>query len=326
MTMNLLPITGSLLLFFLVSTASAESSSSPLVDTDWLASALDSTVVLDVRTSKKSFFNKPSYQLNKKTGKQVLSRVGGHIPGARLVIYKNVRGDRQIDGKTIKQMAVSGEQFEKLMQQAGVNQDDHIVISTNAESGYDLTMAARMYWQLKYYGHDKISILNGGTAQWLIDGRNVSTTVEEIAKGNWKAQSQNDAIFAGSDEVHDASSNKQIQLVDVRPLGQYLGTFKSSKAKAKGHIPTAKVFPVDLISTRSTPVKFSTASELTQLSDALGINTQDPVITYCNSGHMASGGWFVFHEILGNDNVQLYDGSMHQWTHEDRPVISMKME
>lgn len=320
-------ITISLLLCIISSVAIADSASStPLVETEWLANNFDNIIVLDVRTDKKSFFNKPIYHQNKKTGKQILSRVGGHIPGARLVIYKNVRGDRQIDGKTIKHMAVSGERFENLMQQAGVNESDHIIITTNAESGFDLTMAARMYWQVKYFGHNNVSLLNGGTAQWLIDGRNISTSAKEHTKGNWKAQQPNEAILADSNNVQDAANNQEIQLVDVRPLGQYLGTFKSGKAKSKGHIPTAKVFPVDLISTRSTPVKFSSTSELTQLSDALGIQAEDPVIAYCNSGHMASGGWFAFYEILGNKNVRLYDGSMHQWTHEDRPVVSMKLE
>ena len=299
---------------------------SPLVDTHWLASNLDHVVILDVRTSKKNFISKPSFHLNKKSGKQVLSQVGGHIPGAQLILYKHVRGDRKIDGRTIKHMVVSSEQFETLLQQAGVNQNSHIVIATNAESAFDLTMASRMYWQVKYFGHDNVSILDGGTAQWLVDGRDISTSSEKPKPGNWQAQQVKDTIFASSDDVHLASNNDDIQIVDVRPLGQYLGAFKSGKAKSKGHIPTAKVFPVDLLASRSTPVKFSSAGELNQLSNALGIDAQKAVITYCNSGHMASGSWFAFHEILGNKNVRLYDGSMHQWTHEDRPVISMKLE
>ena len=304
----------------------ADSSSTPLVDTAWLAENIDHVVILDIRASKKSYATKPVFNKDKKTGKTWLARVGGHIPSAQLIVYKNVRGDRSIDGKTIKHMAVTSEKFEKIMRDAGVNQDSHVVITTNAESGFDLTMASRMYWQVKYYGHNAVSILNGGTAQWIIDGRNISTSASHSEPGNWKAQAEVSAIFADSEEVNAAMDNPDLQLVDVRPLGQYLGTFKSGKAKAKGHIPSAKVFPIDLLSSRSTPVKFSSATELKQLSKALGIDDQKPLITYCNSGHMASGSWFVFHEILGNNQVKLYDGSMHQWTHEDRPVVSMIVE
>ena len=304
----------------------ADSSSTPLVDTAWLSENIDHVVILDIRASKKSYATKPVLNKDKKTGKTWLARVGGHIPSAQLIVYKNVRGDRSIDGKTIKHMAVTSEKFEKIMRDAGVNQDSHVVITTNAESGFDLTMASRMYWQVKYYGHNAVSILNGGTAQWIIDGRNISTSASHSEPGNWKAQAEVSAIFADSEEVNAAMDNPDLQLVDVRPLGQYLGTFKSGKAKAKGHIPSAKVFPIDLLSSRSTPVKFSSATELKQLSKALGIDDQKPLITYCNSGHMASGSWFVFHEILGNNQVKLYDGSMHQWTHEDRPVVSMIVE
>lgn len=325
--MNFLRLTITLLILHTLSHAFASNSThTPLVETEWLASQPKNVVVLDVRTSKKSFVSKPMFNKNQTSNKPSLLRVGGHIPGARLVLYKNVRGDRLIDGNTIKHMVVTREQFETLMQQVGVNQDSHVIITTNAESGFDLTMASRMYWQMKYFGHDKVSILNGGTAQWLIDGRDIETSLENHTAGNWQASTEESNLFASSDDVQSAIENDAIQLVDVRPLGQYLGTFKSGKAKAKGHIPSAKAFPVDLISTRTTPVKFSPVTELKKLSSALSIDDQKDVITYCNSGHMASGGWFVYHEILGNKNVKLYDGSMHQWTLEDRPVVSMVIE
>ena len=86
------------------------------------------------------------------------------------------------------------------------------------------------------------------------------------------------------------------------------------------------MFPVDLLSTRKSPIKFLSEDELKLLSNALNISPETPLITYCNSGHMASGAWFAFHEILRNKNTKLYDGSMHQWTHENRPVVSMVLE
>jgi len=325
--MSLLRLLLAGILFFSINNAfSATDSVTPLVETSWLAEHLDNVVVLDVRTDKKSFVAKPVFRKDKKTGKQFLTRVGGHIPGAQFVLYKNVRGNRLVDGKKVKHMAVTGEKFEKIMRNAGVNQDTHIVITTNAEASFDLTMASRMYWQIKYYGHGRVSLLNGGTAQWIIDNRAISSSLNKVKPGNWETSLERESIFANSNEVMTAIDNTQTQIVDVRPLGQYLGTFKSSKAKAKGHIPSAKVFPVDLLSSRNIPIKFSSNDELKQLSKALGVDEQKPIITYCNSGHMASGGWFAFYELLGNKNVKLYDGSMHQWTHENRPVVSMIME
>lgn len=298
----------------------------PLVETDWLADNLEQVSIIDVRSSSHSFYANPVFEKNVKSGKWELVRLGGHIPGANLVLYDNVRGSEKIEGKEIKYILPGKTAFEQLMQNAGINQDSKIVVVTNSESDFDLTMAARMYWQIKYYGHNEVSILDGGTSQWLMDGRDVATSTDKTPRGNWVVQNENTDLLATSEEVLAATNDNAIQIVDVRPLGQYLGTYKSSKVKEKGHIPTAKPYPVDLIASRSAPVKFSSESELRQLTQALNVDLQTDTITYCNSGHMASGAWFVFSEILGMDNTRLYDGSMHQWTTEKRPVVTMKVE
>ena len=309
-----------------LNSATASELPSPLVETNWLANNIHDVTIIDVRADQTSFTSEPKYKKDKKSGKLTLIRVGGHIPGARLVRYKNVRGVKTINNVKIKHMLPSKSDFEKLMRKTGTNQNDNIVIATNAESNFDLTMASRMYWQLKYFGHDKVAILNGGTAQWLLDNRKYSTKASNSSDGNWTAKKERQELLADSDEVLSAIENDMVQLVDVRPLGQYLGTYKSSKVKDKGHIPTAKTFPVDLTASRSMPVVFSSTEELLKIISALGINSKDAAITYCNSGHMASGAWFVLHEILGNQKAKLYDGSMHQWTKEKRPVVSMIME
>ena len=56
---------------------------------------------------------------------------------------------------------------------------------------------------------------------------------------------------------------------------------------------------------------------------ASGVDPQGPAITYCNTGHLASGAWFVMSEVLGNKQTKLYDGSMHEWTLEKRPLQSV---
>lgn len=298
----------------------------PLVDTQWLEQNLQQVVVLDVRTSAKSFSTQPVYRKDQRSGRSILTRVGGHIPGARLALYKDIRADQQIDGRTIQYMLPNASTFERVIQKAGINQHDPIVIATNAENDFDVTIASRVYWQLRYFGHDQVTLLDGGTAQWLLDGHPVETDTNAVTKGNWRAQSTDDDLLAGSIEVEAAIADDNVQLVDVRPLSQYLGKTKSSKVSASGHIPTARVQPLELVVNSGLPSRFSSREELQQIADALGVDTNKSTITYCNSGHMASGGWFALHEILGNKNVQLYDGSMHQWTAENRPTVRMKME
>jgi len=297
----------------------------PLVKTDWLANNLEQVYILDIRIGKESFTAKPIYEKDKTTGKSNLVKVGGHIPNASLVLYKNVRGEQKINGVTIKYMLPSKSAFESLIQQAGINDDRPIVVVTNAENDFDVTMAARVYWQIKYYGHDEVTILDGGTAQWLIDGYEITSTPSASSTGNWQAKDERRELLANSEDVAVAIE-KNFQLIDVRPLGQYLGIHKSSKVSAKGHIPTAKPYPAELMANKKFPAKFSSITQLQETSDALSIKSDVNSITYCNSGHMAAGGWFVMYALLGNENVKLYDGSMHQWALEKRPVVKMKME
>jgi thiosulfate/3-mercaptopyruvate sulfurtransferase len=278
-------------------------------------------VIIDVRPDAKNFYAQPIIQLDKKTGKQQLIKVGGHIPGARHIPYNNIRTTRIINGLKINNLIPAKEQFEALLQKAGVNANSQIVIVTNAEDGSDLNAAARMYWQIKYYGHDDLAILDGGMAQWILEGREVHNQIAEYESGDWRATRQRDELLATSEEVAQAIENNDIQIIDVRPLSQYLGVNNT-----KGHIPTAKYFPVEFISSGRLPVKFVTKPELSELAHAFNANTKGEVITYCNSGHMASGSWFVMHALLGNQMTALYDGSMTQWNAEKRPTVRMQLQ
>jgi len=299
----------------------------PVVDTAWLAKNIDKVLILDVRKDVKSFTAKPVYKKNKKTGKLKLVRVGGHIDGARLVNYKNVRAKRKVDGKIVTRLLPAKADFEKLVQAAGLNKDSAVVIVSKGQSGGDMTIATRMYWQLKYYGHTDMAILDGGVAQWLKDGNKVTTKPAKASKGNWVATAENKSILASSEDVAKAIKDSSVQLVDTRVLSQYLGTYyKKSYVYDKGHIPTAKTFPVELLTYASSPAKFTPSSDLASLANEFGIDTKKPAITYCNSGHLASGAWFVMSEVMGNKQAKLYDGSMHQWTLEKRPTTSMKLE
>ena len=313
-------------MFFMVS-AHAVELPGPLVEAGWLAKNLGQVRVLDVRADVRSFTEKPVFVKDKKSGKEVLVRVGGHIDGASLVNYKKVRATRMIDGKKVTRMLPKKADFEKFMQSVGLGQDDTVVIVSEGVNDADMTMATRLYWQLKYFGQDKMAILNGGLAQWIIDGNPVSTTPGKVKPGNWKATAERNEILATSEDVANAVKNHDTQLIDTRTVGLYLGTwYKSSYVYAKGHIPGAKNFPNELITMPSAPARIPPGTEVKQLVSALGIKEDGKAITYCNSGHLASGSWFLMSEVLGNKNVKLYDGSMHEWTLEKRPTTVMKME
>jgi thiosulfate/3-mercaptopyruvate sulfurtransferase len=101
----------------------------------------------------------------------------------------------------------------------------------------------------------------------------------------------------------------------------FYGVSKSGAVKVGGHLAGAKAFTPDLVTQpRGAGAKYMTPGQYRQLLSAQGIDPDRESVTYCNTGHLASGVWFVMSEIIGNKNVKLYDGSMHQWTAENKPV------
>lgn len=297
----------------------------PLVETGWLAKNSKQVVILDVRKDVKSFTAKPLMAKDKKSGKLVVKRIGAHIPGAVLVNYSKIRVNRKRDGMKLEKIIPLKSDFESFVKGLGVNKDSAIVIVSKGENNLDMTMATRLYWQLKYYGHDNMAILNGGMSQWLKEKRSISIKANKVKAGNWNATAERNELLATNKEVA-AGLKSGTQMVDNRPLSQYLGVYKKSYVYKKGHLPGAKSYPNELFVTNGT-AKFHSVAKLRDLSKSMGIDTGAETITYCNSGHLATGGWFIMHELMGNKKVRMFDGSMHEWTKQkNAAVTSMKME
>lgn len=312
-----------IILTVFINSATAAKLPGPLVDTAWLKANLDDVVVLDVRSDVKSFTANPRFTKDKKTGKLILVSVAGHIPGAILVDYSKLRTKRTIRSRTISRMLPDKRYFERLMQSFGVNKDDTLVIMSKGRSNGDMLGATRLYWSLKYFGHDNMAILDGGMTQWLKDGGKVASKLTKTKRGDWAAIAERNEILATSEDVKKALNDKKVQLIDTRNVSQYLGTYKKSYVYSKGHIPGAVNLPNELITGPSGKAKFTPVDEIIKMSEVLNIDPEGSMITYCNSGHLATGSWFIYSEVLGNKNVKMYDGSMHQWTSEEGETVGI---
>lgn len=289
----------------------------PVVDTAWLANNLSEVQVVAIQSDPALFTAPPVWQSNARTGARTLLEANGHLPGARLVNAKQIRTERKIGELTVKYMVPERAAFEQMMQQAGLTAGRPIVLVPLGQDGAELDDAARLYWQLKYFGEDRVAILDGGLAAWLIEGREVSTAPADTTAGDWTARPERVALIADSDEVVAARA----QIVDARALPQYHGLSKRDYVYDYGHIPGARALPPEVrINTASGAAKFLPAASYRTILSQSGINPDAPAITYCNSGHLAAGAWFVMSEIVGNKQVRLYDGSLHEWTLEKRPM------
>jgi thiosulfate/3-mercaptopyruvate sulfurtransferase len=294
----------------------------PVVTSEWLAQHASEVTILDVRDDVASFKTPPQFDTDKVSGKKTLTEVGGHIPGALLLDYAKTRVDRTVDGRPMKGMLPDRIYFENLMRDTGVVIGKPVVISVTGLTVENLDEAARTYWSLKVYGQNGIAILDGGVAAWINAGQRVSLEESPHERGNWKAGELHTEWVADSAEVADAAASK-VQLVDARPMPYYLGLQKKPIVKVAGHIPGAVDFPTDLVAVVGSEAHFLTADQYRSVFTKIGVQDRGPSITYCNTGHLAAGAWFVMSEVLGNKQVKLYDGSMQRWTLENRPVAGL---
>ncbi len=297
----------------------------PLVTPAWLEAHRAAVVVLDVREDPAGFTAEPRFETDPTTGRRSLVELGGHIHGALMIDYAQMRTDKLIDGRRIAGMLPDARQFEALMRAAGVPAGKPIVIVTQATAPEEVDTAARAYWSIKYYGADELAILDGGMARWLEEGRAVESGAaadRTLPQGDWKAGAPRVRMLADSARVARAAHDG-VQLIDARPAAFFFGLQKRPAVAEAGHIAHAIDFPAEL---HARPVgksqRFLSVAQYRFIFHAIGVNPQKPMIVYCNTGHMASGAWFIASELFGNHDAALYDGSMLMWAAEGRPVVA----
>lgn len=303
------------------SAALAQALPGPLVDTNWLAANLDKVQVLDLRGSAKSFTEEPEFDEVK--GKKVVDEVGGHIAGSRLMEFKSIRVEREINGNKVKYMVPERAVFEKMVQDAGIDSGKPIVIVPVGLSLSDVNDGMRLYWQFKLYGEDNVAMLDGGMAAWLVEGKPFVRDALTARTGNWKSPADRTAqLFADANEVAAIAEKKSVQLIDGRELPQYHGLTKRDYVFAYGHIDTARSLSPDTTYKKvGGAIKLLPANTYRAVLKAQGIDPEAPSVVYCNSGAQSSLPWFILSEVLGNRQARQFDGSLHQWTLEKRPLV-----
>jgi thiosulfate/3-mercaptopyruvate sulfurtransferase len=242
----------------------------------------------------------------------------GHIPGA-------VHSDYAADGWRAKIGNAPGmlpplAHLAALAGRLGIKPHDDVVIVPAGTAATDFAAAARVYWTLKFIGHGQQAILDGGFKGWISDPqRPVETGASAPKSAAAYPVVAQQALRSTADSTLVASRSKQASLVDARGASFFEGREKSAEAVRGGHIPGA--IQRDYAGAFEGG-KLKAQGELEQLFAAV---PQGPVISYCNTGHSAAANWFVLSEVLGRDEVALYDGSMTDWTQDpERPVATGK--
>lgn len=283
----------------LIATAmAAVINSQMIVSTPWLADhATDPTlVILDVGTPAEYW--------------------AGHIPGARMIDRKELIVEHR--GRSHDELPLTRD-LAKLFTNAGVVDAHHIIVYSR-----DPLLATRAFFTLDYVGlGDRVSILDGGYAKWVAEGRTVSTEPTMFKSVEFKPR-LNRKIVASQPMVKIALKHAtSTTLIDARPSMEYTGNTTGKEIARPGRIPLATSVPWTINITKDEPPVFANADRLTSIYKEAGVTTDKPTIIYCRTGMEGSMTYFVL-RYLGYQ-PQLYDGSYDEW-HVTERVVNMAQQ
>lgn len=237
-----------------------------------------------------------------------------HISGAVHLPVHYYLKEPGLPGEEFGTFVMPPGSFAELMGSLGVGEDTLVVAYDDNNS----LLAARLWWVLKYYGHTRAKVLDGGWHRWLTEGRPVTFHATRPEPRPFVAR-PNPAVVADAEFLlqHYAASGWCI--LDARSDEEWDGRNDRGN-KRRGHVPGARHLEWVRFVSRDDRRVFLPADELRRLLDEAGVPPNVPVVTYCQGGIRAAHAAFVL-ELLGYEEVRVYDGSMRDWANrEDTPL------
>lgn len=268
---------------------------SPLVSVDWLAQHWQDPAVriADVR------WYLPHLG---KSGRAEYE--AGHIPGAVYVDLETELSSPKGQGPGRHPLPTTAI-FEAAMRRIGVSADT-LVVAYDDGGG----TAARLWWLLRYFGHAKAAVLDGGIGAWRASGQPVERDGEAKYAAGTFAGRPNPTMIVDKTIVGRLAQNPSAAVIDARAAERYEGKLEPIDARA-GHIPGAVSAPFG--GNLGPDGRFLTPDALKAKYDALGVGEADTVVMYCGSGVTACHNVLAVH-LSGRTDVKLYPGSWSDWS------------
>ena len=269
-----------------------------IVSTDWLAERLDGRVIV-VEVGTKDDYDR------------------GHIPGARLLQRRSLL----VEVEGIPNELPSESEIEQLLTGLGIGEEKRVVFYSRQP-----LLATRAWFTLDYYGHGhRASVLDGGFAKWIAEGKPASAEEPAISPDRFGARRNPSAVtsFKVMKELIRSRNvlGDSLIAIDARPEPNYRGDTPGEGIYRAGHIPGAINIPWgrNLTGTNDDAV-FRSADELRDLYTRYKVTRGATVVVYCRTGVEASMTYFVL-RYLGLD-ASLYDGSFIEWSDDaGTPVV-----
>jgi thiosulfate/3-mercaptopyruvate sulfurtransferase len=268
-------------------TSAAEMREQLLCSPEWLANQTDSDVRIIDCCSREAYRR-------------------GHIPGAaRLPCHLYVKDE---ESNTM----FSAMEFEAIASECGIGPRTTVI----AYDDYDSLWATRLWWVLRYFGHDNVKVLDGGWHGWLAAKGKVATDPVKIEAGSFSARPQ-PGLMCDLQYLRAHYDSDDVQVLDVRTAGEYAGDDQRGN-KRGGHVPGA--IHIEWRTMMTDDHQFLPEKELSTLLESKGLDKTKEILTHCQAGIRGAHGAFTL-TLSGFGEVRNYDASMKEWANEaDTPL------
>lgn len=240
-----------------------------------------------------------------------------HIPGAIYVHLDEDLSGEIISGKTSRHPLPEVESFSNKLSNWGVDENVQVIIYDQKHGG----IAARLWWMLRWLGHEKVAVLNGGWPAWEKDNLQSSkeTSLSSPKKFTPKLRPE---LLVDVGFIEDNLGKDDFVLIDSRAANRYLGKEEPIDPVA-GHIPGAISAPF-AENVNEDGIFLNQKKLLERFEKLLKDKSAGASIFYCGSGVTACHNLLAFYHA-GLGDAKLYAGSWSGWiTDPKRPVASEK--
>lgn len=191
----------------------------------------------------------------------------------------------------------------------GIARDSDVVVYDGGEG----RAASAVWYILRFLGHEKVRILDGGFRKWLKEGRPVTQEVSKLARATYVPKPRADWAL----RTQDVDPRRNLVL-DARSLAEFTGK-EPGGARQGGHIPGAKAFPWSRLA--GDLASFKPPAEMKKILLGAGITPDREIVTYCNPGIGRSTWLLAALTLAGYDRVKVYPGSWIEWASDPaRPI------
>lgn len=234
-----------------------------------------------------------------------------HIPGA---VFADI-GWLSDDTAPFPHTFPNARVFAERIGQLGVGSDDAVVVYDASGQNFS---APRLWFVLRAFGHQRVSVLDGGLPKWKTDGHAVNAELPAVAPGVFKPQLHANRLRdIGVMRTNVLSHDEQV--VDARSPGRFAATEPEPRAGVRGgHIPgSVNVHYAKLVNADGT---LRSKNELRDMVQSAGLDLSKPIVASCGTGVTACAVVLAL-DVLGVNNTAVFDGSWTEWgSATDTPV------